>query len=88
MMCKKSDMRYISRFLTELLFNIHRLYWITKNAGEREGSELMKVNAWHHRADAVASVVALVGVGKNFHTMSIFLSIWRSFGSYSFLVSD
>ncbi|XP_052180255.1 metal tolerance protein C1 isoform X2 [Diospyros lotus] len=39
------------------------LYWITKGAGEREGSGLMKANAWHHRADAVSSFVALVGVG-------------------------
>jgi divalent metal cation (Fe/Co/Zn/Cd) transporter len=26
----------------------------------------MKANAWHHRADAISSVVALVGVGKSF----------------------
>ncbi|OAY71121.1 Metal tolerance protein C1 [Ananas comosus] len=39
------------------------LYWITKSAGEREGSGLMKANAWHHRSDAVSSVVALIGVG-------------------------
>ncbi|GMH02638.1 hypothetical protein Nepgr_004477 [Nepenthes gracilis] len=39
------------------------LFWITKKAGEREGSELMKANAWHHRADAISSVVALIGVG-------------------------
>ncbi|KAG6703867.1 hypothetical protein I3842_07G106200 [Carya illinoinensis] len=39
------------------------LYWITKQAGERQGSGLMKANAWHHRADAISSVVALIGVG-------------------------
>lgn len=39
------------------------LYWITKRAGERSGSGLMKANAWHHRADAVSSLVALIGVG-------------------------
>ncbi|XP_062211255.1 metal tolerance protein 2-like [Phragmites australis] len=39
------------------------LYRITKQAGEKEGSGLMKANAWHHRADAISSVVALVGVG-------------------------
>ncbi|XP_075093943.1 metal tolerance protein 2-like isoform X9 [Nicotiana tabacum] len=39
------------------------LYWITKRAGDKIGSGLMKANAWHHRADAVSSVVALVGVG-------------------------
>ncbi|KAJ0791087.1 putative cation efflux protein [Helianthus annuus] len=40
-----------------------RLYWMTKRAGERTGSGLMKANAWHHRADAVSSLVALIGVG-------------------------
>ncbi|KAH1227264.1 hypothetical protein AAZX31_10G020100 [Glycine max] len=39
------------------------LYWITKRAGEKQGSGLMKANAWHHRADAISSVVALIGVG-------------------------
>uniref|UniRef100_A0A2N9E149 Uncharacterized protein n=1 Tax=Fagus sylvatica TaxID=28930 RepID=A0A2N9E149_FAGSY len=39
------------------------LYWITKRAGEKQGSGLMKANAWHHRADAISSVVALLGVG-------------------------
>ncbi|KAE8672243.1 Metal tolerance protein C1 [Hibiscus syriacus] len=39
------------------------LYRITKRAGERQGSGLMKANAWHHRADAISSVVALLGVG-------------------------
>ncbi|KAJ6729488.1 MITOCHONDRIAL METAL TRANSPORTER 1-RELATED [Salix viminalis] len=39
------------------------LYWITKRAGERQGSGLMKANAWHHRTDAISSIVALFGVG-------------------------
>ncbi|KAK8953351.1 Metal tolerance protein C1 [Platanthera guangdongensis] len=39
------------------------LYWVTKRAGEKQGSGLMKANAWHHRTDAVSSIVALVGVG-------------------------
>ncbi|XP_076884814.1 metal tolerance protein 2-like [Bidens hawaiensis] len=39
------------------------LYWITKRAGERTGSGLMIANAWHHRADAISSLVALIGVG-------------------------
>ncbi|CAN1855871.1 Metal tolerance protein C1 [Linum perenne] len=39
------------------------LYWITKRAGDKLGSGLMKANAWHHRADAISSVVALIGVG-------------------------
>ncbi|XP_015892006.3 metal tolerance protein 2 [Ziziphus jujuba] len=39
------------------------LYWITKRAGERQSSGLMIANAWHHRADAISSIVALIGVG-------------------------
>lgn len=37
----------------------------------------MKANAWHHRADAVSSVVALVGVGNNLSptTMSVLVKI-------------
>lgn len=52
-----------------------RLYWITLRAGERQGSGLMKANAWHHRADAISSVVALIGVGK---TLWLFLKITLS----------
>ncbi|XP_021746448.1 metal tolerance protein 2-like isoform X2 [Chenopodium quinoa] len=37
------------------------LFWITKRAGEKEGSGLMIANAWHHRADAISSFVALIG---------------------------
>uniref|UniRef100_A0A9I9DB58 Cation efflux protein transmembrane domain-containing protein n=1 Tax=Cucumis melo TaxID=3656 RepID=A0A9I9DB58_CUCME len=45
------------------LRNLALLYWITKRAGEKQGSGLMKANAWHHCADAISSVVALIGVG-------------------------
>jgi divalent metal cation (Fe/Co/Zn/Cd) transporter len=57
-----------------------RLYWITKQAGERQGSGLMKANAWHHRADAISSVVALIGVGKDFWIFerSVGLFIWNT----------
>lgn len=44
--------------------DLNRLYWMTKRAAERQGSGLMKANAWHHRTDAISSVVALIGVGK------------------------
>ncbi|KAM6558425.1 hypothetical protein CsatA_027664 [Cannabis sativa] len=40
------------------------LYWITKRAGERTNSGLMIANAWHHRSDAISSVVTLIGVGE------------------------
>lgn len=29
----------------------------------------MKANAWHHRADAISSVVALIGVGKELSSL-------------------
>lgn len=45
-------------------FYVCRLYWTTIRAWEKQGSGLMKANAWHHRADAISSVVALIGVGK------------------------
>lgn len=56
-------------FPLNLLF-FNRLYWITKRAGEKQGSGLMKANAWHHCADAISSVVALIGVGKELGSCS------------------
>ncbi|KAM1395600.1 hypothetical protein FF1_031369 [Malus domestica] len=60
------DMEYPVLALSMTVFSIsvkEGLYWITLRAGERQGSGLMKANAWHHRADAISSVVALIGVG-------------------------
>jgi divalent metal cation (Fe/Co/Zn/Cd) transporter len=31
--------------------------------GKETGSALLQANAWHHRSDALSSVVALVGIG-------------------------
>lgn len=39
------------------------LYHYTRAVGEREGSRMIIANAWHHRTDAMSSVVALFGVG-------------------------
>jgi divalent metal cation (Fe/Co/Zn/Cd) transporter len=50
------------------------LYWITKRAGEKQGSGLMMANAWHHRSDAISSLVALVGVGKLFFPISTYVN--------------
>lgn len=60
------DMEHPSLALSMMVLSIavkEGLYWITKRAGEKQGSGLMKANAWHHRADAISSVVALIGVG-------------------------
>ncbi|CAK9860253.1 unnamed protein product [Sphagnum jensenii] len=39
------------------------LFWVTKAVGDKQGSALLQANAWHHRSDAISSVVALIGVG-------------------------
>ena len=39
------------------------LYHYTKAVAKRTGSAMMAANAWHHRSDAVTSVVALAGIG-------------------------
>ena len=39
------------------------LYWYTIIVARRIRSDMLKANAWHHRSDAVSSVVVLVGVG-------------------------
>ncbi|WP_456380136.1 cation diffusion facilitator family transporter [Thiolapillus sp.] len=39
------------------------LYWYTIIVARRIKSELLRANAWHHRSDAISSIVVLVGVG-------------------------
>ncbi|WP_456448934.1 cation diffusion facilitator family transporter [Thiolapillus sp.] len=39
------------------------LYWYTILVARRINSELLRANAWHHRSDAVSSIVVLIGVG-------------------------
>jgi cation diffusion facilitator family transporter len=39
------------------------LYWYTIAVAKRLNSDLLKANAWHHRSDAISSVVVLIGVG-------------------------
>jgi cation diffusion facilitator family transporter len=38
------------------------LYWYTRAYGVRVRSDLLIANAWHHRSDAISSVVVLIGV--------------------------
>jgi len=38
------------------------LFWITHRVGVKENSDVLKANAWHHRTDAISSVVALIGI--------------------------
>ncbi len=39
------------------------LYWYTRGVARRIRSDLLMANAWHHRSDAVSSLVVLAGVG-------------------------
>ncbi len=39
------------------------LYHITAYIGRRTKSRILLANAWHHRSDAISSVVALIGIG-------------------------
>lgn len=38
------------------------LYWYTLLVARRIKSEMLRANAWHHRTDAISSVVVLIGV--------------------------
>jgi hypothetical protein len=38
------------------------LYWYTLITARRIRSDMLKANAWHHRSDAISSVVVLAGV--------------------------
>ena len=39
------------------------LYQITRGLGEKIQSNLLLANAWHHRSDALSSIIVLLGVG-------------------------
>ena len=39
------------------------LYQLTRKMGEKIQSNLLLANAWHHRSDALSSIIVLVGVG-------------------------
>lgn len=39
------------------------LYHYTRQAARRLGSDLLVANAWHHRSDAISSVIVLAGLG-------------------------
>ena len=39
------------------------LYQLTRITGERIRSRLLIANAWHHRSDAVSSIIVLIGIG-------------------------
>jgi len=38
------------------------LYWYTLAYAKRVRSDMLRANAWHHRSDAISSVVVLIGI--------------------------
>jgi cation diffusion facilitator family transporter len=38
------------------------LYWWTLGYARRVRSELLRANAWHHRSDAISSIVVVIGI--------------------------
>lgn len=37
------------------------LYWLTRSVAVRTGSSALYANAWHHRSDALSSIIVLIG---------------------------
>jgi len=44
------------------IFSKEALYWYTLKVAKTYKSEMLKANAWHHRSDALSSIVVLVGI--------------------------
>jgi cation diffusion facilitator family transporter len=39
------------------------LYQYTARVADKVGSKLLKANAWHHRSDAISSIIVMIGIG-------------------------
>jgi len=50
---------YIAAF--SILSN-EALYWYTVKVADKVNSPMLRANAWHHRSDAISSIVVLVGI--------------------------
>jgi cation diffusion facilitator family transporter len=44
------------------IFSKEALYWYTLKVANTYKSEMLKANAWHHRSDALSSIVVFVGI--------------------------
>ncbi len=44
------------------IFSKEMLYWYTLKIAKTYNSDMLKANAWHHRSDAISSVVVFAGV--------------------------
>lgn len=60
------------------------LYRRMRRLGKQQGSTLMVTEAWHHRADAITSILAFVGIclaryaGKSFESSDVWAAILAS----------
>ena len=43
------------------------LYRLTISVARRHGSNMLRANAWHHRSDAISSVIVFVGIGGSLY---------------------
>jgi len=48
------------------IFSNEALYHATRAVATRIRSPLLEANAWHHRSDAVSSIVVLIGIGATY----------------------
>jgi len=44
------------------IFSKEALYWYTLKVAKIYKSEMLKANAWHHRSDALSSIVVFIGI--------------------------
>ncbi len=48
------------------IFSNEGLYHATRKVAQKIRSPMLEANAWHHRSDAVSSIVVLIGVGATY----------------------
>ncbi len=57
------------------IFSKEGLYRYTIGIAERCKSNLLRANAWHHRSDAISSIVVLIGIGGSIMGLPYFDSL-------------
>lgn len=61
------------------------LFRITKKSGEKENSDTLKANAWHHRSDALTSLIAFLAILSGIFFPGV-KNIIEIFGSLAILI--
>ena len=60
-----TSIQYSSLLLSVVVLSIlskETLYWYTLKVAKTYKSSMLKANAWHHRTDALSSIVVLIGI--------------------------